>query len=377
MTYSPTHSASVFVAASISCLAMLFSGCNNSTPSPPPTTGTTPVVNPGGGEQVTSPAQASTDIGRPRRQNERWADANGVQYLGNVPLDVFFDQPYSVVQDATPIGTGETQAVASTDGGMSGGGMSGGGAPVDATAAKPLTAEPAAAAGNEWTTLLSVETLLEEVNTTRNFMKESLQTVGAFNSSMLMIPPKAAVMAALASIAMEYPGEITWKEDAKYIRDFAKQMNESTLQRGRKDQVRLLELYESMSDTLNRSKQADLKEPPETDTFVDVAAMGLVMMRMQSAEKRMKNEAGSETAFTSQKKMILHEAAMLGTMTKVVTMSGYGYEDDAEFLGYAKRIVDAAIAIRTAVEVNDFATYEQSLSNLSTACTECHSAFKN
>lgn len=371
----PAKSPTSLIALFVICMTTLFAGCGGGSATPTPQQPASTVATE---QQVAAPVSSSpnnSDIGRKRLPNERWTDANGVEYLGNVPLDVFFDQPYSVVQDSTPVGNAGTPAVAATDGNMSAG-MSGGA--VQVAEADPATAEPESGSGEDsWAELIPIETLLEEVNSSRNFMKESLLTIGAYNSSMLMIPPKAAGVAALATIVLEHPGEVTWKEDAAYIRDFAKQMNESTLQRGKKDQSRLLRLFENMSDTLNRSRPADLPEPPETDSYADVAEMRLLMMRMESAEKRMKNEAGTETAFGTQKDIIMHEAAILGTMSKVVTMPGYGYEDDPEFVGYAKRIIDAAKAIRVAAEVNDFASYEQSLSSVATACTECHSAFKN
>lgn len=354
-------------AAGVIATALLMAGCTGSTPpTPVPAEPAAATNNPATAPPAnnSSAASGSADIGRARRQNERWTDANGVQYLGNVPLDVFFDQPYSVVQDSTQVG-----GVAA-------------GMPVAEMGGTPATAEPepppaAASASSDWGEMIPLATLKEEVNSIRNFMDKSLRTVADYNSSMLMIPPKAAAMGALATIAMEHPEEITWKEDAKYIRDLAKQMNDSALQRGKKDQNRLLVLFENIADTLNRSKPAGLEEPPEDDSYADVAEMRLLMMRMEAAEKRMKNEAGSETAFETQKEMIRHEAAMLGTLAKVVTLEGYGYEEDEEFIGYAKRLIDATAAIRSATETNDFASYDQALSKISTGCTECHSAFKN
>ncbi len=350
-------------------VVVLLSGCTGSTPAPPSTatTGntTSPATAADAGQAIAS--TGSSDIGRRRRPNERWADANGVEYLGNVPLDVFHDQPYAIVQDATPVGGTTQQPQVS--------GMGGSAAPPPVEDPEPV--ETAAAEGaDNWADIIPLETLKSEVNSIRNALDKSLRTVGDYNAGMLSIPPKAAAIAALATIAMEHPEEITWKEDAKYIREFAKQMNENALQRGKKDQSRLLVLFENMTDTLNRSKPADLPEPPAEDSFVDVAEMRLVMFRMESAQKRMKNEAGSETAFGTQKDMISHEAAILGTMTKVVTMAGYGYEDDPEFLGYAKRITGAAMEIRGAVDANDFESYDLALSKISTACTECHLAFK-
>jgi hypothetical protein len=194
---------------------------------------------------------------------------------------------------------------------------------------------------------------------------------------MLMIPSKAATMGALAGVAMEHPNPVSWKDDAKYVRDLAKQMNSETLRSGPKDQKRILGLYEAMSDTLNRSRPADLAEPPESDGFADVSEMRLLMHRMDEAEKRMKTEAGTDTALTARKDMVAHEAALMATFAKIVTLPGYGYEDDPKFKAYASDVVQAALTIKGAALSNDFATYELALTKVSTSCNNCHSDYKN
>ena len=103
----------------------------------------------------------------------------------------------------------------------------------------------------------------------------------------------------------------------------AKQMTSSPLQRGKKDQVRLLELFENMTDTFSRSRPADLPEPPAEDGFVDVAEMRFLMKRMEEAEQKMKTEAGTESAFTAKKDMIKHEASILATFTHVIALEEY------------------------------------------------------
>ena len=175
---------------------------------------------------------------------------------------------------------------------------------------------------------------------------------------------------------MQHPADISWKEDAIYIRDLAKKMNESTLVPGKKDQDRLLKLFESMADTLNRSRPADLDEPSADDDFATVADMRYVMMRMSQAETKLKTEV-NEGGFASKKEMVKHESAILGTMAKVISLEDYGYGDDEEYVGYAQRIVQGAKNATNAAESGDCNTYELSLSKVSTACQECHAAYKN
>jgi hypothetical protein len=194
---------------------------------------------------------------------------------------------------------------------------------------------------------------------------------------MLMIPPKAAALGAVAGIVMEHPESISWKDDAKYVRDLAKKMNSSVLQRGAKDQKRIEELYDAVDATLSRSKPAGLEEPPESDSFAEVAEMRLLMMRMEEAEKRLKTEAGNESTMGEKKAMVAHEASMMAVMAKIVSMPAYGYGDDPKFTGYANEVLKASQDIKTAAESGDFAGYESALTRVSTTCSNCHSDYKN
>lgn len=307
-----------------------------------------------------------------RRPNERWADENGVEYLGNVPLDVFFDQPLEVASNATPLGgmpvanlpamDSSTMTPAATDMGA------------ESAASDPVVV---AASSDDWADLLPAKNLLDEVNQIRNFLKSSLQSVGTYNGAMLSIPGRAASLAALAEIASKHSEDISWKEDAAYIRNLAKKMTESNLQRGKKDQARLLLLFENIADVLNRSKPAGLEEPNPEDSFSDVAEMRLLMMRMAEAERKMKNEAGTESAFENKKDVVQHEAMIMASLTKVISREEYGYGDDPEFVGYAQKVMDACETIRDSADTGTFSAYELALSRISTNCQECHSVYKN
>lgn len=322
---------------------------------------------------------------RTHARDELWTDDKGQKWFGNVPLDAFFDSPYEVATDVTPVGGAKSETmVASND---AAGETTD--APKDAAtpgemektpdppSEKTTPAETASAEGDSWDALISTAALDEEVKSIRNFLQENVTSVGNFNSSMMMIPPKAATLAALAEVARQQKEAVSWKGDAAYVRNLAKKMNETPLQRGAKDQKRLQELFEAMSDTLNRSKPAGLEEPPEADSFAEVADMRLLMKRMEDCEKIMKTEVASESALGSKKDLIKHEAALLGTLTKVVTLPGFGYEDDAEFKGYANEIVMASQSLKEAADGGDFSGFEAAMSTVAQACQKCHSKYKN
>ena len=376
--------------ASAGCLTLI--GCGGNSPAPEAASETTTAAEPasppatGSGTATEEKPAAMASSGKTHhKRDEVWVDENGQKWFGNVPMDAFFDNAYEVASNQDPVG-GTTVAVADA-GGAAEPAMTqdaAEGSETPATTAsdspKPATetaATPAAGGEDSWEALITAATIDEEVKSIRNFLNENVHSVGTFNSSMLMIPPKAAALGAVAGIVMEHSESVPWKDDAKYVRDLAKKMNSSALQRGAKDQKRIEELYDAVDATLSRSKPSGLEEPPESDSFAEVAEMRLLMMRMEEAEKRLKTEAGTESAMGEKKDMVAHEASMMAVMAKIVAMPGYGYGDDAKFTGYAKEVLKASQDIKTAAESGDFAGYEAALTRVSTTCSNCHSDFKN
>ncbi len=335
-----------------------------------------------------TPATATTAAAEKQHgRDEVWVDDKGQKWFGKVPMDAFFDKPYEVATNTTPI-AGATQAVASAEPAMGSTATDAVATETEATQPAPASTTPApekptesatteTAAADSWEALIPVAVLDEEIKNIRNFLQETVGSVGNYNSSMMMIPPKVATMAALAEVAHLQGQSVSWKDDAIYIRDLAGKMNSSPLQRGAKDQKRLQELFESIADILNRSKPAGLEAPPETDSFAETAEMRSLMKRMEEAEKLMKTEVGSADALTSKKAFVQHEAAVLGVLAKIVTQPGYGYEDDAEFKGFASGIVAATQSLKDAAEGGDFSGFEAAMSGIATNCQNCHSKYKN
>ncbi|MEN9556599.1 MAG: hypothetical protein RLZZ232_2885 [Planctomycetota bacterium] len=336
-----------------------------------------------------TPATATTAAAEKQHaRDEVWVDDKGQKWFGKVPMDAFFDKPYEVATNTAPI-AGASQAVASAEPAMESASADSAAAtetetpqpaPASTTPAPEKPTESATtetAAADSWDALIPVAVLDEEIKNIRNFLQETVSSVGNYNSSMMMIPPKVATLAALAEVAHLQGQSVSWKDDAIYIRDLAGKMNSSPLQRGAKDQKRLQELFESIADILNRSKPAGLEAPPETDSFAETAEMRSLMKRMEEAEKLMKTEVGSADALTAKKAFVQHEAAVLGVLAKIVTQPGYGYEDDAEFKGFASGIVAATQSLKDAAEGGDFSGFEAAMSGIATNCQNCHSKYKN
>jgi|GEM_PF-4555018 len=231
--------------------------------------------------------------------DEVWQDDDGRKYLGRVPYDVFFDNPLEVAAEGTPVASSSKPdapiAIPVTD---------------ETSLPEPVMAEQQTKDGVDWATQLPVDVLESELKSARNFLKEKLRSVASYNSAVTMIPVRVAMIAVLSGIAAEHSGDISWKDDALYVRDLAWRMNETVLKRGPKDQRRLLRLFEDLADTLNRSRPAGLEDPSSELTLSDAADMGNIMLRIEESEQRLRTEV-TEEIFRSQATMVQHEASLM------------------------------------------------------------------
>ena len=314
-----------------------------------------------------SPSEASlSSDSAPRAHDEVWEDAAGNRFIGKVPYDVFFDHPLAVAAETDSSEPFIRPAFHDSD------------VPKDGpqTAGEKTDLPPDSADSDRWSVVLPAEVLESEIKTARSFLNQKLQTVGTYNSAVTTIPVYAATIAVLAGIAIEHRGDISWKEDAGYLRDLAARMNESTLKRGAPHQKRLLRLFEDLSDILSRSRPAGLDEPDPDTTLAEAAEMRLVMKRMKQSEQLLRTEI-SESAFHAAREQIIHEASLLAGLMTAITTQDYGYSDDPDFLAHAGGVIEAARAMQKTPDASEYDAFERQLSRVSTGCQDCHREYKN
>jgi len=376
MKYQPVLSGYSRVCATVFTVMVMFlcslSGCGGGSRPPADSTEQTKSVvdEQADGQSDTttdSPPNASTREKTPLASQDSGqivrakVDANGQKWIDNVPVDVWFPDPLKVAgnQQVVVIAPDKTSTTPSN--------------PTGSTAPKP---EPKPSGTANWPSLISAEVLESEVKQIRNRLTDKLRTVGSYNSGYLELPPHLATLTVLAAVAIEHPGDIRWKENAKYVRDLSAGMNAEKMVRGAKSYRKIQTPYESIITIFNGSKPATLENAEDATDFSEVADFGYLMKRLDIGSKWLKVNAGSESNFKEKPEEILSEAGVSAVIGKVITMEGYGYADDQEFLGYAKKLVDGARQMTAAAKSGDFASYDTGLNMVYQSCTECHGVYR-
>ena len=338
-------------------ISVLLVGCGKSEPE----TQAVPENSARATNAVSSSSATNTKADSPDQKSA----SSGRRMIGDIPLDVWFDDPLTVAASGTNITPTQQPATTPEATAMSG----------DTTQQPAQTAETEVAAAG-WNDSISGDVIAAEVTEITNYMRTKLQSVGQFKQAIFELPVKSATLSVLAQIAIDHPDDIRWKKNAAYIRDLAAPMHTEKLQPTRKFFEPLSEAHEKIAEIMSGNSPSGPAPDAEAD-FLDLADMRLLMMRMEVARDKMKTDAGNESNFKAESDMIRHESAVLRTLMKICLTEGYGYADDEDFVGLAKPILDATKKMQDATDTDDFETYDAGLSTIFQSCSECHTQYKN
>ena len=341
-----------------SFLALLaLTGCGDSPPSVSQSSETEPQE-----AETAPPAASAAPESAPGSPSGLVRQDGKKTWIGDVPLDVWYEDPLTVASDA-----GQVAAPASL--------------PDAAPTPKP-EAQPApmpmtvGGGGGDWKSIISAELLDAEVTAIRNRFTADLQTVGSYNSSYLALPPHAATLAVLAEIAIQHPDAVRWKENAKYVRHLAGQMIAEPLRSGAGFQRPLKEKFENILTILNGSKPATLEEPPADEDVAALAEMRVLMRRLENASKLIKVNGGTAEAMKENAAQLKQEAAVLGALTQILQAEGYGFAEDDAFKAYVKDMVDISKELQENVQTDQFGKFELGVSKMMQACDKCHADYR-
>ena len=321
--------------------------------------GSDPATGGGGGGQAAGGGAAA---GVPVGAQPIIRTIGGKQWIGEVPRDIYFDDPLSVAADKRPVGGAAVAGTPTTDPAA---GKSAG------KSTEPDT-PPATASAGDWKTVIGIEPLKTEVKAIRNSLTGHLQNVGKFNSGLKAIPSEGATLAVLASVAASHSGEVSWKKNAKFIRDLAGQMLTEKLARGRKSFEQVKTPFETIVEILDGGNPAELPASKDQAAFSDVAEFGYLMQRMDRGFKWIQGNARDEESYKEHAVKIRHEAAVMGVLARVIKEEGYGWNDDEDFVKHADAMLDACLSVEKAVSSEAFADYDKAITKIDQLCTQCH-----
>lgn len=289
-------------------------------------------------------------------------DADGRKWLGDIPVDVFFDDPLAVVQDSAKVATAATTPAETP-------------APTTETPAPTKTAA-AGDVGSRWKELISIDQLQSETKRIRNHLTVALQSGGTYNGHYKELQVDGAVLAAIANIVAEYPESVTWKPNAKYLRDYGLQLNESSKALGKEAYEKSQAASEKTMAVLDGNAPSDENIAAQRP-FGEVASRAGVMKRIEKASEWMRTNIATESKFKGELEQIQNEATIIATLGTVVTDESYESAGEEDYKGWAKNLIDGAREAVQSTQDQAFPKFQSAINKINKACQDCHASYGN
>lgn len=310
--------------------------------------------------------------------------------IGDIPRDawpeIFFDNPSAVAAESGAVaGTGAGAASAPNPEMAAAGGK-----PADkpATESASPPATPAATsdppppatetpAAGVWAALLPTEAFADEAKSLRAALSSKLQSVGQYNGAFRDVQIDAAVLAALAQMADEYPEAPSWKKHAPLVRDTAAEVCREAGSVGDKFFKPTREAFDKLDSLLSGSVPPGLGESPAKMSYQAFAPRLALMKRLDRSHSWLKSNVNTADLLKKESERVIREAGVLGALSQVILTGGYDDSDDEKYQELVSSVRDGAKGLVTAAQEADFDAYQKSLDAVYKGCTKCHSEFKN
>jgi len=249
-----------------------------------------------------------------------------------------------------------------------------------ATTASVADAPPVAATASaeNWSKLISPETIEDEVKSISQALGDLTQTAGKFKSGGYQeARVQLSVLAALFGIIADYDADVRWKEEAGRMWESiaragknSKAGSDTTYQETRARATELADLVRGGAAAAGESKQRD--------DWSAVADRRPLMTRLETGQRdRLNPWTSSPQEFERHTPELLHEAELLAALSRIIQAKGYEYGDDDTYQEYARQLETALTRLTEATRASDHAGAQEAAAAASKSCDQCHGDFRS
>lgn len=252
----------------------------------------------------------------------------------------------------------------------------GGSAAAGNAAAGPQAGAPADG-GFAWSTLISGDTLTDEIKDMKDLVAAAVTTPSTFKGGGYDEARRAFSTLALAfGLIAAHDDDIRWQRDADTARRlFARagfNCKVGTDQSFAESKLCLEDLAGMLDGNPPRRKP----EEEEDFRWSNVAARPAIMARLEDAEKRLAAVVASSSEFGKQRDAALHEAEVVAALGEIIRQPDYEYHDDDTYLGFAAAMRDAAVRVTAACRDKQYDAARTAVGEISKACNDCHGGYR-
>lgn len=249
-----------------------------------------------------------------------------------------------------------------------------------AAAVAPSAGTPGAEAGpagNElWASLISPQSLEDEVKRLKLEFDGVVTTPGAFNSGgYLDARLHLTVLASLFAVINQHSGDVRWKNQAAAARDLISRTafnckagstqvyNEAKLRKG------------DLQDLVAGSGLASKDSEDETD-WTMIADRSPLMEYAESLIDALEDGARDEATIKKATDLVKRNSELLALLGEILTQEGMDDADDDDYAKLSRDMAEDGKEVTAALQRGDFDAVRLGVSKIRQKCDACHEQYR-
>lgn len=254
-----------------------------------------------------------------------------------------------------------------------------GGGVAGVTAIDASSAAGIPAGGTKWSSLVSADTLTDEVKDTKDLLAAACGKLsdfkgGGFEQARCGYSSLAMLFGVIA--AYDQP-DIRWRKDAATARDlFARvgfNCKVGTDQSFSEAKARL----EDLAGLLDGSSPEPNPNIEPAELWSQMTGRPPLMTRLEMAQEAMRPAIASKADFNKLADQLRHAAEIVAVIGEVIQQPDFEYHDDDSYRGYAAAMRDAAVQVRDACLEGDYEAARAAAGKLEQSCDACHGDYRS
>ncbi|MFM7206027.1 MAG: cytochrome c [Planctomycetaceae bacterium] len=249
--------------------------------------------------------------------------------------------------------------------------------PAPLPGAAPQPGGRSGADGFAWSTLVSEETLTDEVKTRKADVAAAAAKPtdfkgGGYEKARLAFTSVALCFGVIAG----YDRDMRWKKDAATARDLfgragfnCKVGTDQSYAESRKRLEDLESLLEGGSPQGTTDREDDFR-------WSQVVGRPALMKRLEAGETTISAGVASRGDFDRSLDRILHDAEIVAMIGHVIHQPTFEYHDDDTYRGYSATMRDAALKLREACRTKNYDAARSAAGDLKKSCDSCHGDYR-
>lgn len=294
-------------------------------------------------------------------------DSQGRKWIGEIPYDVWFEDPLAVAADTSRVSNGRAEsdpAGSHTESGKEG----------ETRPAADNVRIPASSP--EWQTIIPAAVLQAEVDSIRDRLKRNLSSVRNYNRGYKDVRIDGATLAALCAIAAKHPDPVPWKQDALTMRDLGARIAENADGLGKKAFDATREPFDRLAECFdNPDAQAAVVAEAGLELSESADRSGL-MQRIERAQQWLVQNVKGNAVSGKRAETALQEATLLEALARVIADPSYVFADEEVYSTQAAKLAEAAHDVILAVPAGQIEQATSALDRIQKTCNTCHKDYR-